>query len=157
MAVASSKETQHKKQPARKAFVNRILTLRPDQQRQIEELSKLYSKAKSAKEAEEIGDVVCEIMFGKSSDYVANDLGTGSTKEGRVALAKHRQYVGQQIKRHRQQLKMSQEELAMKAGIPQSHVCRLENGKHAPSYLTIERLAKALKTKPSQLDPGFDD
>jgi predicted transcriptional regulator len=52
---------------------------------------------------------------------------------------------------------MTQEELATKAGIPQSHVCRLETGKHAPTYVTIQKVAKALRVKRSQLDPGFDD
>ena len=52
---------------------------------------------------------------------------------------------------------MTQGELADKAGIPQSHVSRLETGKHVPTHLTIEKLAEALETTPSQIAPGFDE
>jgi transcriptional regulator with XRE-family HTH domain len=37
---------------------------------------------------------------------------------------------------------------------PQSHVSRLERGKHVPSHATIDRIAKALRIHPSKLDPG---
>lgn len=67
-----------------------------------------------------------------------------------------RRFVGEQIRRYREAAGMTQTALARKAKIPQSHVSRLERGKHAPSHLTIARIAKALKVEPDAIDPGFN-
>jgi len=77
--------------------------------------------------------------------------------DARAKVDAYRVSVGEEIRARRKALRMTQADLARKAGIPQSHVSRLEHGKHAPSYLTIERIAGALKVKPSQLDPGFSE
>jgi transcriptional regulator with XRE-family HTH domain len=39
---------------------------------------------------------------------------------------------------------LTQEELAELSGLPQSHISRLESGKHSPSRITLEKLAQAL-------------
>ncbi len=75
----------------------------------------------------------------------------------RRRLDEYRQKVGKQIKMRREELKMTQAELAKETGLPQSHISRLEGGVHAPTHITIERIATALDTTPSQLDPGFED
>lgn len=64
----------------------------------------------------------------------------------------YRKDIGARIKQRRQALRMTQQALADKAGLPQSHVARLESGKHAPTDVTIEKLARALGTPPEQLD-----
>ena len=86
-----------------------------------------------------------EFELTHESDYVRNKLST------------YRQNVGSEIKRIRLQLNLSQIELAEKAGISQSHVCRLEKGVHVPEHSTIERIATAMDVSPSQIDPGFTD
>jgi DNA-binding XRE family transcriptional regulator len=75
----------------------------------------------------------------------------------REKLDRSRQYIGSQIKLHRERAGLTQESLARKAKIPQSHVCRLERGKHVPSHITIDRIAKALKISPALIDPGRAD
>jgi DNA-binding XRE family transcriptional regulator len=75
----------------------------------------------------------------------------------RARLIYSRKYIGEQIRTHREAAGLTQTRLAKLAKIPQSHVCRLECGKHTPSHITINRIAKALKIKPSQIDPGRSD
>ncbi len=41
-------------------------------------------------------------------------------------------------------LNLTQQELARKAGVPQSVIARLESGKHLPSLRSLERIAKRL-------------
>ena len=79
-------------------------------------------------------------------------LKEGVSDETKGKVDKYRRYVGSEIRKRRGELQMTQEELAAKAGIPQSHISRLEDGRHAPTAKTIERLARALDTEPSQLD-----
>ncbi len=75
----------------------------------------------------------------------------------RNKLTTYRLSVGKVIKDCREKLGMNQVELAEKAGISQSHVCRLETGVHVPTSVTIEKIANALGTSPSQIDPGFPE
>jgi DNA-binding XRE family transcriptional regulator len=149
--------TPAKKDVLNRILLNRILKMPPSQHQRICRLVDLYRNAKTEQDASEIGEVLAEILFGEPKDYTASKLSSDVSPDGREALKKHRKCVGKQLRKCRQGLKMSQEELAEKAGIPQSHVCRLETGKHAPTYLTIEKLANALGVAASQLDPGFND
>ena len=157
MTVVADKTKRSGLSPGKRAMLDRILGLRPTQQKRIWELVQLYQEAASKQEAIEIGEVVGEILFRDPNTCTAAPLEDEQSKDKGKALGRHRVYVGRQIRKHRQRLKMSQEKLAEKAGIPQSHVCRLETGKHAPTYLTIEKLAKAMNVEPSELDPGFND
>ncbi|MDZ7618235.1 MAG: helix-turn-helix transcriptional regulator [Patescibacteria group bacterium] len=70
------------------------------------------------------------------------------------ALDKWMDYVGGRIREFRTTAGLTQEELAVKAGLPQSHISKLENRRHSPSHLTIQKIAKALGIKASQLDPS---
>ena len=157
MAVVADKTARSELNPEERAMLDRILRLRLTQQRRILQLVELYQKAANEQEAIEIGEVLAEILFRDPESLVATRINDERSKDAGKALERQRTYVGEQIRKWRQRVKMSQEELANKAGIPQSHVCRLETGKHAPTYVTIEKLAQALGVKPSQLDPGFDD
>ena len=51
------------------------------------------------------------------------------------------------IKEKREQLGISQKELAEKVGISQSFLCDIEQGRCKPSIDTAIKLAKALKVK----------
>ena len=50
--------------------------------------------------------------------------------------------------------RVTQEQLAAKAGLPQSHISRLEGAKHSPSRATLEKIAAALEVPLSCLDPS---
>jgi DNA-binding XRE family transcriptional regulator len=66
-------------------------------------------------------------------------------------------FVSQRIREERRKAGLTQEVLAERAGIPQSHVSRLENGQHSPTSMTLERIADALGVSVSRFDPGSDD
>lgn len=51
------------------------------------------------------------------------------------------------IKRLRARQKLSQAELARRAGISHGYLARLETGRQDPTITTLEKLAKALRVK----------
>ncbi len=59
--------------------------------------------------------------------------------------------VGRNVRRLRQERKLSQEQLALSAGIDLTYVGGIELGKRNPSLLILARLATALETTPSKL------
>jgi DNA-binding XRE family transcriptional regulator len=68
-------------------------------------------------------------------------------------LASWARHVGGRIKDLRETAGLSQAELAVKAGLTQSHISRLENAEHSPTHLTLEKIAKALGVEARQIDP----
>ncbi|HEX4350392.1 MAG TPA: helix-turn-helix transcriptional regulator [Verrucomicrobiae bacterium] len=59
----------------------------------------------------------------------------------------HRRIVGQQIRLHRKQAHLSQEELAEKADLSYKYVGEVERGYENISLDSLIRIAKALKVK----------
>jgi DNA-binding XRE family transcriptional regulator len=113
-----------------------------------------FDKSKCAEDKASILEAIKECMFRPIWDNAATHL--DKVDVSNMKLDQHKKYVGEQIKLRRLALSLSQDELASLAGLPQPHICRLEKGKHTATYLTIQKLAKALKTSPKMLDPGFD-
>jgi transcriptional regulator with XRE-family HTH domain len=68
-------------------------------------------------------------------------------------LDKYVAYVGNKIKEKRKAAGLSQQELEKKSGLPQSHISRLENGQHSPSFASLEKIARALGIPVSDLEP----
>jgi ribosome-binding protein aMBF1 (putative translation factor) len=151
--MAATAEYRGVRQSAR-----RLMQLPKEMMDQITELRRLYKEADSNEDREEIEEAVTEILAQSGADgYQAVDPEAGIDKSARKRVDEYRKRVGKRIKERRERLGMTQERLAEKAGIPQSHVSRLENGQHAPTHVTMARLARALRTRASKLDPGFDD
>jgi transcriptional regulator with XRE-family HTH domain len=70
-----------------------------------------------------------------------------SQHEGDYRLA-----LGRAVARRRHQLKLTQEQLALKSdGLHQRWISNVENGKRNPSYGSLRRLALALELSTSQL------
>ncbi len=65
-------------------------------------------------------------------------------------------HVSKKIRELRAAQGLTQTELAQKAGIPQSHVSRLENAEHSPTHLTLEKIARALGVEVGMIDPCID-
>ena len=59
--------------------------------------------------------------------------------------------IGHVIKILRMQRKMTQEQIALEADMATSNVSRIEKGQRQPSQKVLQKLAKALNTKPSVL------
>lgn len=71
-------------------------------------------------------------------------------------LRKWTMSVGGVIRQHRQELGLTQAGLAAKAGIPQSHLSRLETGEYSGTHKTLSKIAAALGIDVSKLDPSGD-
>jgi DNA-binding transcriptional regulator YiaG len=152
MSILSEPKPKH---DLKRRVTRRLKGLGKEDWEAIVELAQLIQSA-TDKDKSEIIDAFREIVFPQTVfDGLDNEEPTEA--EARKKLDAYRQKVGQEIRKRRMKLRMTQEELARQVAIPQSHVSRLESGKHAPTHVTMERLAKALKTRPKYLDPGFND
>lgn len=58
---------------------------------------------------------------------------------------------GIKVRRYRLQQKVSQEELACRAGLHRTQITLIETGKRCPRLDTIYKLAEALNIKPERL------
>ena len=59
--------------------------------------------------------------------------------------------LGENVRKARQARGLSQEELALEAGMKRSYLSELERGLRNPTVRALERLALALQTEPSDL------
>ncbi len=65
-------------------------------------------------------------------------------------------FIADRVKGYRVERKWTQDDLAEKSGLPQSHISRIESAKHSPSRKTVERLAEAFGVPVGELDPSDD-
>lgn len=61
------------------------------------------------------------------------------------------QLLGQNVRAHRKARGMSQEQLALDAGMKRAYLSDLERGTRNPSIRALERLALALGVEPAEL------
>lgn len=61
--------------------------------------------------------------------------------------------LGKNIKKVRKSTRLTQEEVAIKVGVHVSYISRIERGVVNPSFEVIEKIAKALKVKSSDILP----
>ena len=139
-----------------KRHANRLSKYPRTRLEDIKEIVSLLVDAQGEEERVEISKTLLEVLFPKSIGGIGA-FDDEIEAEARERVDTYRRKVGQAIRQRREAVGMTQERLAELAGIPQSHVSRLECGKHTRTHLTIKRVADALKTSPSQLDPGFED
>jgi len=64
---------------------------------------------------------------------------------------------GQTVRRRREALSMTLEQLAERAGLSPNYVGSVENGRRDPSLSTVLALAKGLKSPPGELLGGAKD
>ena len=64
--------------------------------------------------------------------------------------------VSGRIREARKNAGLTQNELAAKSGLPQSHISRIENARHSPSHATREKIARALGIPVSRLDASAE-
>jgi len=65
-------------------------------------------------------------------------------------------YVGGKIKEFREKAGMTQVQLSQAAGLPQSHLSRLENAEYTATSITLEKIATALGITVRELDSCLD-
>jgi transcriptional regulator with XRE-family HTH domain len=59
--------------------------------------------------------------------------------------------LGRNLRRARERLELTQEEVGQRSGVHPTEVSRIEAGKRDPRISTVERLAKALGVPPGDL------
>jgi len=65
--------------------------------------------------------------------------------------AKLPKIISKRIKKRRNELGMTQEDLAEKVGVSRVYIGYVEQGRNTPSLEILEKIAKALKIKLSEL------
>jgi len=67
--------------------------------------------------------------------------------------AKLPKVLGKRIQKRRKVVGFTQEELGFRVGISRAYMGYIEQGRYAPSLEVLEKIAKQLKTKTSELLP----
>ncbi len=68
-------------------------------------------------------------------------------------MGKTSEKLGRKIQKLRNDIGFSQEELAEKVGISRTHMGHVEQGRKVPSLKVMEKLARILKVRVSELFP----
>jgi DNA-binding XRE family transcriptional regulator len=89
-----------------------------------------------------IRDTMVEILDGRAATVERADLSESGTQPEK--WRKWTEWVSKKIREARTEAGLTQEQLAEKSGLPQSHISRIENAKHSPAHATIEKIANAL-------------
>ena len=142
----------------RQKIAENLANLDDESYQDFVELLEINHREESPDERKAIGETLIEILCPDIlKQQVYADLTKTEEAIARRKLTAYREKVGEQIAKYRKIKKLSQVQLGELAGIPQSHVSRLERGQLTATFVTIEKIAKALKITPSRIDPGFDD
>jgi ribosome-binding protein aMBF1 (putative translation factor) len=133
-------------------LVDRISRLPQDDKDDLYLLIKELSVAKSPEEVAAVAHAMSEILDQESSTLERMPQPEVSVPDH--SLENWLSYVSGQIRHFRKQAGLNQTELAEQSGLPQSHISKLENGKHSPTRITLEKIATALNIDVSEFDPN---
>ncbi len=101
-------------------------------------------------ERQSAAEAISEILHRPKSQLVSLE----SLEGGEEDLASWTTFVSKRIREARETAGLTQAELSLQSGLPQSHISRLEQGKHSPTAKTLEKIATALKLPRSHFDPS---
>lgn len=101
-------------------------------------------------ERQSAAEAINEILHQPKSHLVSLE----SLEGGEEDLASWTTFVSKRIREARETAGLTQAELSQQSGLPQSHISRLEHGKHSPTAKTLEKIATALKLPRSHFDPS---
>lgn len=132
-------------------FAQLLFRLPKPSQLDVLELMGALRDAESDEEKREIILVLIEVFEQKPLVLRTLDV---QDKKPSPGLQRWIDFVSEKILLARKTAKLTQEELAERSGLPQSHVSRLETGKHSPSDTSLNKIAKALNIDVSYFDPG---
>jgi DNA-binding Xre family transcriptional regulator len=135
-------------------LIDRIGTLPKTDRDELFELLQEWRKADAPEDQESIRRAMEEILAQVPITVKPMPLVPKPTlTRGLQAWAEH---VGKTIRAFRESQNLTQTELADRAGLPQSHISRLENAEHSATHLTLEKIAKALGVEIGKIDPCLD-
>ena len=112
-------------------------------------MSKVWFTAESDEDRNSARLAMQEILEQQTSGIVPMQLQDEPGQE----LESYATYIGAKIREKREAAGLSQQQLEERSGLPQSHISRLENGLHSPSFATLEKIAGALGIPVTDLDP----
>jgi DNA-binding XRE family transcriptional regulator len=134
--------------------VERVSRLPTQDQQELYELVKGLGGTRDPEEIEAIRVAMLEIL----------DQEQGGASNADPTLCKHRpeklqkwvSYVAHKVEQLRKAAGLTQADLAVKCGLPQSHISRIESAKLSPSRATLDKIAKGLKIHINQIDPSAE-
>lgn len=134
-------------------LVHRFQTLPKESLAELSSLAPELLNCENPDTLREIMETMKEIVFPELiGAYHAGKAGSVSDTE---KLRKRMEWVGNKIRETRKSRGLTQAELAEKTGLPQSHISRLEAGRHSPSHKTLECIAAALAVSVGDFDPAY--
>ena len=131
-------------------LLERVRSLSKEDQTDLYDLMKEIVGAETDEEWQEAASGMLEILDQEPVSLAEMDC-VDKTGSG---LKKWLDFVSEKIRQLRLNAGFSQVQLAERSGLPQSHISRLESGKHSPSRITLEKISKALSVELSELDPS---
>lgn len=133
----------------RQMFPELFKRLTKEQVADFVELAEIFASSRDP----EVLETMVEVLSPESLEVVFE---SGVDEAAASQLDEYQKKIGEQIKNERVQRGWTQEFLAERAGLKQSHISRLELGVYTPSDLTIKKIADALDIPPDKLDPGLN-
>lgn len=131
-------------------LMHRIATLPQESVADLAALAPELAKCDNAETFREIVDTLREILFPELIGDICDGAAGPFRDAGNLQLRMN--WIGEKVKAKREAAGLTQVELAEKARLPQSHISRIESGKHSPSHKTITKLANALGIEEKDLD-----
>jgi len=132
--------------------VERVSRLPSEDQKELYELVKGIAGQKDAEEVDAICRAMLEILDQEPSGLKVLDPAQPQNRPDK--LEKWVSFIADRVQTLRKAAKMTQVELAERAGLPQSHISRIEKAKLSPSRATLEKITNALNVKLCDLDPS---
>jgi ribosome-binding protein aMBF1 (putative translation factor) len=151
----------NKADPQEAAFVmafgiicDRVKRLSAEDRDDLYALVKELPGVQTQEDLQAIQTAMMEILDQKHLTVHSADLSDENSRPEK--LQRWVDHVSARIRELRTQRGWTQEDLAKKSNLPQSHISRLEAGKHSPSSMTLEKLAKAFDVNIGELDPSHN-
>lgn len=135
-------------------LVERIRSLSKADREDLFELMQALRKPNTREELEDLLKTMEEILA--QVPTTLREMPLARTGAGGSSLSNWKEFVAKRIRELRSKAKLTQAELAEKAGLPQSHVSRLETAQYSATRMTLEKLASALGVPLSKLDPSAE-
>lgn len=137
-------------QVAIERLVKKISSLPKERRQDLRELLDDINGTSNDAERNEIARTMMEIVMPEIIGTLVMDAPQRKT-DGTFLRARS-EWIGERIRQLRERRGWTQTDLADASGLPQSHISRLEVGKHSPSNVTLKKIAKALKIDVHALD-----
>ncbi len=129
-------------------LVDKFISLTKEEKNDVCTLMNELANTQSPDEITEIFQTIEEILSQRKITLTKMDFDSESSDGNWKA------FVSKTIREQRRAAGITQEELAIKSGLLQSHISRLENGQYSATRITLVKISKALGIPLSKLDPS---